>query len=92
MTTTKLTTRKARLIGRIQRTHNVSVIREVESLLDEKIPESVYILSEDERRGMNHALQQLDAGLGIPHEVVEAEMEALLDELERECLANENES
>ena len=76
---------KARLIGRIGRANNVSVLREVESLLDEKSPESVYVLTEDERRGMHIALQQLDAGLGIPDEIVEAEMNALLDELEREC-------
>ena len=76
---------KARLIGRIGRAHDASLLREVESLLDEKSPESVYVLSEDERKGMNIALQQLDAGLGIPDEVVEAEMNDLLDELEREC-------
>ena len=92
MATTEVIDRRSRLIGRIGRTNDVSVLREVESFLDEKLPESVYILSEDERRGMISALQQLDAGLGIPHEIVEAEMEALLDELERECLANENKS
>ena len=90
MATVELTDQKARLIGRIGRAHNVSVLREVESLLNEKLPESVYILSEDERRGMNIARQQLDAGHGIPDEIVEAEFNDLLDELERECVANEN--
>ena len=51
------------------------------ALLDEKLPESVYVLSKDEREGMNAALQQLDAGLGISHEIVEAELDHLLDEL-----------
>ncbi|MCL2306126.1 MAG: hypothetical protein FWC43_12355 [Planctomycetaceae bacterium] len=81
---------KARLIGRIGRVQNTSQLREVESLLDEKLPESVYVLSKDEREGMNIALQQLDAGLGISHETVEAELDNLLDELERECKANGN--
>ena len=59
--------------------------------MDEKSPESVYVLSENERKGMNIALQQLDAGLGIPDEVVEAEMNDLLDELTPEEEAELNE-
>jgi hypothetical protein len=90
MATAELVDRRAKLIGRIGRTENDSVLRDVESLLDEKLPESVYILSAEERRGMNVALQQLDVGLGIPHKIVEQEMNDLLDELERECEANEN--
>ena len=86
---TELMDQKARLIGRIGRTHNVAVLHEVELFLDEKLPESVYILSTNERRGMEMALEQLDAGLGIPHAEVEAEMNDLLGELERECEANE---
>lgn len=89
MATMELTNQKARLIGRIGRAQNVSVLRKVESLLDEELPERIYVLTADERRGMDIALQQLDAGLGIPHEAVEAELNDLLDELERGCEENE---
>jgi len=88
MATAELIDQQGRLIGRIGRARNISVLREVESLLDEKLPESVYILSPDERRGMEVARRQLDAGLGIPDEIVQAEFNALLDELERECEEN----
>ena len=82
---------KAKLFGRIGRTHNIPLLRKVESLLDEKSPENVYILSAEEREGMNIARQQLDAGSGIPHEIVEDELNRWLDELERnECEANGN--
>ena len=82
---------KAKLFGYIGRTHNILLLRKVESLLDEKLPENVYILSAEEREGMNIALQQFDAGLGIPHEVVEDELNNWLDELERnECEASGN--
>ncbi|MCL2116794.1 MAG: hypothetical protein FWH27_00045 [Planctomycetaceae bacterium] len=82
---------KVKLFGRIERTHNLSLLRKVESLLDEQLPENVYLLSAEEREGMNLARQQLDAGLGIPHEIVEGELNRWLDELERnECETNGN--
>ena len=82
---------KLKLFERIGRTHNISLLRKVESLLDEKLPENVYILSAEERECMKIARQQLDAGLGIPHEVVEDELNSWLDELERnECETNGN--
>ena len=47
-----------------------------------QLPENVYTLSAEERECMNLARQQLDAGLGIPHEIVEDELNHWLDELE----------
>ncbi len=75
---------KAKLIGRIGRTHDASLLREVESLLDEKLPEGVYVLSADEREKMNIARHQLDEGKGIPGEIVEEELNDWLAELEQE--------
>lgn len=76
---------KAKLIGRIGRSHDASLLREVESLLDKKLPEGVYVLSADEREKMNIARGQLDAGQGIPGEIVEEEMNDWLAELERDA-------
>ena len=55
MATAELTSQKARLIGRIGRTHNVAVLHEVERFLDEKLPEDVYELTPEEEAILDEA-------------------------------------
>jgi hypothetical protein len=61
------------LIGRIQ-TQDAFDLQEVESLLDEFEEGEVYELTPEERKDVEEGIRQSKAGLGIPHEVVMAEV------------------
>ena len=65
---------KERLIRRIEATHKLGVLRGVLSILDEFTEEDVYELTQEEEKEINERAHQCKAGLGIPHEIVAAEV------------------
>ncbi len=75
MTTTELidqeTELKERLKDRIDATHNLGVLRGVLSLMNEI---DVYELTPEEEKDIDEGIRQSKAGLGIPHETVQAEV------------------
>ena len=61
---------KERLIQRIESTHNIGVLRGMLLLLEEIPEEHVYILSPDEKKIVEERHQEMESGVGIPHEEV----------------------
>ena len=68
---------KERLIQRIESTHNVSVLRGMLLLLDEIAGERIYRLSPEEKRIVEERHQEMESGVGIPHEDVMKKLDAM---------------
>ena len=74
MATMELIDLQSRLIGRIGRAQDAFVLHEVESLLDELEEGGVYELTPEEREDLEERIRDCKAGIGIPHEIVMAEV------------------
>lgn len=68
------------LIERIKNIQDPRVIEEIFRLLDVTIEESVYILSDEQKRAIAQAREEIDRGEGIPSEQVDKEFDAWLNE------------
>ena len=80
---------KERLILRIESTHNLDVLQDMLSILDENAEESMYELTPEEMADIEERIRDCQAGLGIPHEIVATEIREKVYELtpeEREAL------
>lgn len=55
---------------------------QIEPDMDQSDEEFWASFSEEERLALDQAIAEADAGLGIPHEEVMAEMDALIDRME----------
>ena len=65
---------KERLILRIESTQRLGVLQGMLSILDEFAEEDVYELTPEEMEDIEEGIRQSKAGLGIPHEIVQAEV------------------
>jgi len=65
---------KERLILRIESTQRLGVLQGMLSILDEFAEEDVYELTPEEETELNERVRDCKAGLGIPHEIVRAEV------------------
>jgi predicted transcriptional regulator len=74
ITTAELTDLRSRLIGRIGQAKDAFILQEVESVLDEFEEGDVYELTPEEREDLEERIRDCKAGIGIPHEIVMAEV------------------
>lgn len=70
---------KERLVQRIEQIHDLNALKGLSLILDSLLPKKIYITTPEEKEIIKERMQSLDAGNGIPHEIVKKEVREWLN-------------
>ncbi len=73
------TKERKRLIDRIKKINDKDVFDEISRLLEVDLDDSIYITSDQQKKGINEAQKQINKGKGIPSERADREIDEWLE-------------